>query len=197
MVLVTVTFTVDWWAVGIILFEFLSGIPPFYDEETDQVFQNIIQGDLEWPCDGDEMSAEAMDLITQLLRDDPKERLGAGGAQEVKAHPFFAGVEWDTLLENGVPPFVPGDIKEDNPTYYFDESEASQEQPTSAEFRRIFEDDDEESGSEQGDQFDDFWCINVSNLKEKNFELLEELIAKTPAHSRTHSTSHILSSDDS
>ena len=61
-----------------------------------------------------------MDLITRLLHDDPEHRLGANGAAEVKAHPFFAGVDWETLLESGRPPFIPGDIKPDDPTYYFE-----------------------------------------------------------------------------
>ena len=68
----------DWWALGVILYEFLIGIPPFYSETTSQIFQNILKGEVCWP-EGADISPEARDLIMKLLVDNPAERLGANG----------------------------------------------------------------------------------------------------------------------
>ncbi len=106
---------VDWWALGIIAYEFLTGIPPFNDESPQQIFENILERRIEWP---DEMSADARDLIEKLLGMDPKTRLGARGASELKSHPFFATTRW-TTLQKDTPPFLPvtGDITD---LSYFD-----------------------------------------------------------------------------
>eukprot|EP00475_Leptophrys_vorax_P017654 TRINITY_DN24259_c0_g1_i1.p1 TRINITY_DN24259_c0_g1~~TRINITY_DN24259_c0_g1_i1.p1 ORF type:complete len:291 (-),score=20.27 TRINITY_DN24259_c0_g1_i1:273-1085(-) len=107
----------DWWSVGVLLYELLVGIPPFNAPTPQQIFDNILNRNITWPEVPDEMSYEAKDLIDRLLTFDESERLGAKGAQEIKAHPFFKNVNWDTLsLEQ--PPFVP---KPDDPhdTSYF------------------------------------------------------------------------------
>lgn len=109
--------TVDWWAVGILLYEFLAGIPPFNAESPHCIFENILNGHIEWPEDEGEITAEARDLITKLLHNDPQERLGGRGASEVKAHPFFAGLEWETLL-NTPALFIPK-VADSNDTSYF------------------------------------------------------------------------------
>lgn len=90
--------SVDWWALGVILFEFLTGIPPFNDEAPDLIFKNIIDHDIPWPNIPGEMSHTAAALIEKLLRTEKHERLGRNGSGEVKADPFFNGLEWDTLL---------------------------------------------------------------------------------------------------
>lgn len=83
---------IDWWSVGVMLFEFLVGIPPFNDDSRDQVFENIKKHYIPWDIIEEGMiSPEAKDLINQLLTEDPRERLGAKGAKEVKEHPFFKG----------------------------------------------------------------------------------------------------------
>eukprot|EP01113_Clastostelium_recurvatum_P040393 TRINITY_DN6280_c0_g1_i1.p1 TRINITY_DN6280_c0_g1~~TRINITY_DN6280_c0_g1_i1.p1 ORF type:complete len:1027 (-),score=310.58 TRINITY_DN6280_c0_g1_i1:279-3359(-) len=111
---------VDWWAVGVILYEFLTGIPPFNAESPHQIFENILQREISWPEVPDEMSAEAQDLINRLLCPDASSRLGAKGVGEVKAHPFFAGIDWNTLLQQ-TPTFVPrvADVAD---TSYFDDA---------------------------------------------------------------------------
>ena len=91
--------SVDWWSLGIVLFELLVGFPPFNDESPSQIFQNILKGEIGWPLPPDELSPEAKDLIEKLLHATPSRRLGANGAEEVKQHPFFDGLDWDTLLE--------------------------------------------------------------------------------------------------
>lgn len=117
----------DWWSVGCILFEFLYGIPPFHAGEAEHVFENILARKIMWPPEDPEepISDEAKDLINMLLCMDPAQRLGANrddkftsGGEEIRNHPFFAGVDWDTLLEDEAQ-FVP---QPENPedTEYFD-----------------------------------------------------------------------------
>ncbi|CAA0836706.1 Probable serine/threonine protein kinase IRE [Striga hermonthica] len=89
--------TADWWSVGVILFELLVGIPPFNAENPQQIFNNIINRDIPWPKVPEEMSLEAYDLLNKLLSENPVQRLGATGAGEVKRHPYFKDINWDTL----------------------------------------------------------------------------------------------------
>ncbi|XP_076913300.1 putative serine/threonine protein kinase IREH1 [Bidens hawaiensis] len=87
----------DWWSVGVILFELIVGIPPFNAEHPQMIFDNILNRNIPWPAVPEEMSHEAQDLIDQLLTEDPNQRLGARGATEVKQHPYFRDINWDTL----------------------------------------------------------------------------------------------------
>jgi len=97
---------VDWWALGVILFEFLCGVPPFNDETPQMTFQNILNNNIPWEWLSEDTSGEARDLIAKLLCSDPEHRLGSRSTSDVKNHSFFAGINWDTLLEKpGI--FVP------------------------------------------------------------------------------------------
>ncbi len=87
--------SVDWWSMGVILYEFLVGVPPFNDDTVEKIYDNILNFRIEWPNIGYEedcMSPDAQNLITGLLDPNPKTRLGSkDGAQEIKNHPFFKG----------------------------------------------------------------------------------------------------------
>lgn len=96
----------DWWSVGVILFELIVGIPPFNAEHPQTIFDNILNRNIPWPRVPEEMSVEAQDLIDRLLTEDPNQRLGARGASEVKQHPFFRDINWDTLARQKAA-FVP------------------------------------------------------------------------------------------
>ncbi|XP_076338832.1 microtubule-associated serine/threonine-protein kinase 2-like isoform X1 [Tachypleus tridentatus] len=110
---------VDWWSMGIILYEFLVGCVPFFGETPEKLFAHVINDEVEWPGDEDwTVPEDAKDLITQLLCQHPIDRLGAGGAHEVKEHPFFIGMDWESLLRQKAE-FVP-QLDHEEDTSYFD-----------------------------------------------------------------------------
>ncbi|KAI9486921.1 MAG: hypothetical protein EXX96DRAFT_627509 [Benjaminiella poitrasii] len=109
---------VDWWALGVICYEFLYGIPPFHAETPDKVFENILSRRIDWHEDQVQISPEARDFMERLMTLDPEKRLGYYGADEVKNHPFFKSIHWDTLLTES-PSFVPQPADMED-TDYFD-----------------------------------------------------------------------------
>ncbi|XP_047339412.1 probable serine/threonine protein kinase IREH1 isoform X2 [Impatiens glandulifera] len=135
--------TADWWSVGVILFELIVGIPPFNEEHPQMIFDNILNRKIPWPRVPEEMSQEAFDLIDRLLIEDPHQRLGDRGASEVKQHPFFRDINWDTLARQKAA-FIP-DSGNDLDTSYFTSRytwNPSDEQVYANEFE-----DDSENGS--------------------------------------------------
>ncbi|KAJ8470025.1 hypothetical protein ONZ51_g8601 [Trametes cubensis] len=98
--------TIDWWTLGVLLYEMLSGLPPFYDENTDSMYQKILHDPLVF---GDDIGAEARSILTGLLTRDPTQRLGVNGAEEIKSHPFFANhIDFHKLIQKKIqPPFKP------------------------------------------------------------------------------------------
>ncbi|XP_048693773.2 serine/threonine-protein kinase greatwall isoform X2 [Caretta caretta] len=105
---------VDWWALGVSLFEFLTGIPPFNDETPQQVFQNILKRDIPWPEGEEKLSSNAQNAIDTLLTIDTTKR---AGLKELKHHPLFHGVDWDNL-QNQTMPFVPQPVDETDTSYF-------------------------------------------------------------------------------
>nr|AML77037.1 putative LOV domain-containing protein [Valeriana officinalis] len=88
------TSAVDWWALGILLFEMLYGYTPFRGKTRQRTFANILQKDLKFPR-SIQVSLQGKQLMYRLLHRDPKNRLGAReGANEIKNHPFFRGINW-------------------------------------------------------------------------------------------------------
>ncbi|KAJ7638996.1 hypothetical protein FB45DRAFT_904448 [Roridomyces roridus] len=109
---------VDWWALGVITYEFLYGIPPFHAETPEKVFENILSGHIEWHDDWVDFSPEARDFMSRLMTLDPARRLGSNGADEVKAHPFFDGIVWDKVTTTEAA-FIP-QVDDPESTDYFD-----------------------------------------------------------------------------
>ncbi|KAL5663247.1 hypothetical protein ACJX0J_023355, partial [Zea mays] len=107
----------DWWSVGVILFELIVGIPPFNAEHPQTIFDNILNYKIPWPHVPEEMSFDAQDLIDKLLTEDPHQRLGANGASEVKQHPFFKDISWDTLARQKAA-FVPSSDNAFDTSYF-------------------------------------------------------------------------------
>ncbi|CAD8166305.1 unnamed protein product [Paramecium octaurelia] len=94
-------FSCDYWSLGIIMYELLCGIAPFNDFTVDKIFDNILNMRIEWPSIGDGedcISEQAYDLIIKLLEPDYNNRLGHRSIEEIKNHPFFREISWNTLL---------------------------------------------------------------------------------------------------
>jgi serum/glucocorticoid-regulated kinase 2 len=82
------TKAVDWWTLGVLLYEMLTGLPPFYDENTNEMYRKILAEPLHFP--GPEIvPPAARDLLTKLLDRDASRRLGTNGASEIKVRPTF------------------------------------------------------------------------------------------------------------
>lgn len=91
---------VDWWALGILIFEMASGYSPYMDERDDQlrVARNIMRAELKFPDFVTDRALQA--IVRALLSRDVSKRLGMlrGGAADVRSHPFFSSINWDDLL---------------------------------------------------------------------------------------------------
>ncbi|CAI5980807.1 unnamed protein product [Closterium sp. NIES-64] len=99
---------VDWWSLGILLFEMVVGVPPFYDRNVNIMYNKIVNAPLVFPVTVTNFYLR--DLISKLLIREPSQRLGAGptDAAEIMRHEFFRGMDWDRLYAREVPPpFVP------------------------------------------------------------------------------------------
>ena len=132
---------IDWWSLGVIMFEMMIGYPPFFSESSTETCKKI----LDWKNTLNirpeaNISKEAEDILRKLIND-PESRLGANGADEIKSHPFFKGIEWNHIKETLTPPFVP-ELANNYDTKYFDE----------------FEEDEP------------FYPINNGNQKEKKYQ---------------------------
>ena len=98
---------VDWWSLGALLFEMITGLPPFYSRNREIMFEKIMKADLVFPPG---MSESAKDILSKLLVRDPIKRLGSGegDADELKQHPYFADIDWKNLEKGNVPaPWTP------------------------------------------------------------------------------------------
>ncbi|XP_076000810.1 microtubule-associated serine/threonine-protein kinase 3 isoform X2 [Genypterus blacodes] len=109
---------VDWWAMGVILYEFLVGCVPFFGDTPEELFGQVVNDEIIWPEGEDSLPADAQDLITRLLRQGPLDRLGTGGTTEVKIHMFFRGLDWNGLLRQKAE-FIP-QLETEEDTSYFD-----------------------------------------------------------------------------
>ncbi|KAH9250573.1 hypothetical protein BSLG_007402 [Batrachochytrium salamandrivorans] len=99
------TYTVDWWSLGVLVFELMSGKTPFRAETSEGIYTNIQNGRVQWVP---QITGPVKDLVSGLLDQDTRRRLGARGATEIKAMRWFADVQWDRFASRGVtPPLIP------------------------------------------------------------------------------------------
>ncbi|PYH90798.1 camp-dependent protein kinase catalytic subunit [Aspergillus ellipticus CBS 707.79] len=100
--------SVDWWSLGILIFEMLCGFTPFWDSGSPvKIYENILRGRVKYPP---YLHPDAVDLLSQLITADLTKRLGNlhGGSDDVKNHPWFAEVTWDRLARKDIDaPYVP------------------------------------------------------------------------------------------
>jgi len=177
---------VDWWALGAVMYEFLYGFPPFHADTPEKVFDNIISRRINWYEDQLEISPEARDLMERLMCMDPKQRLGAKGAPEVKAHPWFDDIDWATVMTCEAN-FVPN-VTDPESTDYFDARGAKPQvfadeaiaegkalmktSPTSATRQPA---DAQDSDRYVTDDFGAFTFKNLGELKQANDDVIRKL----------------------
>ena len=112
---------VDWWTVGVFLYELLFGRTPFKGENNEKTLYNILKQNVSYPRmaangkDWEDM-AKAQDLIGKLLVKNPKKRIGSSrGSVEIKRHDFFRGVNW-ALIRSAKPPEIPQNLEKPKPS---------------------------------------------------------------------------------
>lgn len=100
--------TVDWWALGVLLYEMIYGIPPFYDQDVQQMYKKTVLNELKFRNYA-KLSAEGKDFLTRLLRKNPDDRLGSeAGSLEAMNHPWFKDFNWSGLMDQSMkPPYDP------------------------------------------------------------------------------------------
>uniref|UniRef100_A0ABI7XLH8 non-specific serine/threonine protein kinase n=1 Tax=Felis catus TaxID=9685 RepID=A0ABI7XLH8_FELCA len=116
---------VDWWGLGVVMYEMLCGRLPFYNQDHEKLFELILMEELRFPRT---LSPEAKSLLSGLLKKDPKQRLGGGAedAKEIMQHRFFASIVWQDVYEKKLsPPFKP-QVTSETDTRYFDEEFTAQ-----------------------------------------------------------------------
>lgn len=110
---------VDWWGVGVVMYEMMCGRLPFYSKDHEVLFELILVEEIKFPA---RLSEVAKALLSGLLQKDPAKRLGGGegDAEDVKKHIFFESINFQELYDKKIDaPFKP-DIKNDTDVSYFD-----------------------------------------------------------------------------
>jgi len=97
---------VDWWILGTLIYEMLTGLPPFFNQNLHVMYEKIVRAKLTFPS---YFGTNAKQILTELLDRSPKSRLGStNDAADIKTHTFFADIDWDALLKMEIePPFKP------------------------------------------------------------------------------------------
>lgn len=120
------TRAVDWWGLGVLIFEMLVGESPFPGDDEEEVFDSIVNDEVRYPRF---LSNEAIALMRRLLRKNPDRRLGSSprDAEDIKKQPFFRDLKWDELLNRKTkPPFKPT-VKHSEDVSNFDEEFTSED----------------------------------------------------------------------
>ncbi|XP_076667437.1 protein kinase C isoform X2 [Andrena cerasifolii] len=121
--------SVDWWALGVLMYEMMAGQPPFEADNEDDLFESILRDDVLYPI---WISKEAVSILKGFMTKNPAKRLGCvianGGESAIKAHPFFQDMDWDALEARKVKPPIRPKIKSKKDTMNFD-AEFTKEEP--------------------------------------------------------------------
>ncbi|XP_050672694.1 cAMP-dependent protein kinase catalytic subunit alpha-like [Leptidea sinapis] len=122
--------SVDWWSLGILIYEMNAGFPPFFASEPMRIYEKIVNG--RYRCPG-HFTPELRDLLSRVLQQDMTKRYGnlKDGALDFKNHKWFRDIDWDGIVNNRVqPPFLPK-IRSPGDTSNFDnyEEEKIKESP--------------------------------------------------------------------
>lgn len=134
--------SVDWWALGVLMYEMLAGYPPFLAEDPLAIYEKILAAKINWPQGFDLL---AKDLIQRLLEVDITKRLGCGklSAEEVKSHKFFLSIDWDSVEDKKLtPPIVPCVTSETDTRNFivFDNGSDFETEPVTDDDIKLFDD---------------------------------------------------------
>uniref|UniRef100_A0A8B9JZG6 non-specific serine/threonine protein kinase n=1 Tax=Astyanax mexicanus TaxID=7994 RepID=A0A8B9JZG6_ASTMX len=116
---------VDWWGLGVVMYEMMCGRLPFYNQDHEKLFELILMEEIKFPRT---LSADAKSLLSGLLIKDPNKRLGGGpdDAKEIMRHSFFSALDWQDVYDKKLlPPFKP-QVSSETDTRYFDEEFTAQ-----------------------------------------------------------------------
>ncbi|EFA07407.1 protein C kinase 98E-like protein [Tribolium castaneum] len=121
--------SVDWWALGVLMYEMMAGQPPFESDNEDDLFESILHDDVLYPV---WLSKDAVSILKGFMTKNPSRRLGCvtahGGEAAIRVHPFFRDIDWNALEQRKVkPPFKPK-IKSKKDALNFD-AEFTKEEP--------------------------------------------------------------------
>ncbi|KAF9764410.1 putative cAMP-dependent protein kinase catalytic subunit [Nosema granulosis] len=118
----------DFWSFGIIVFEMLVGDPPFFDTDTNSIYQKILKNEIFIP---DWVSSPSRNLIYRLLKRERQERLGYYGIDDIMAHEFFRNIKWKDVVSLKLrPPIVPEEYKNVDFNSFDDDEEDSNDEET-------------------------------------------------------------------
>ncbi|XP_069787001.1 RAC-gamma serine/threonine-protein kinase isoform X8 [Narcine bancroftii] len=116
---------VDWWGLGVVMYEMMCGRLPFYNQDHEKLFELILMEDIKFPRT---LSSDAKSLLSGLLIKDPNKRLGGGpdDAKDIMQDSFFSGINWQDVYDKKLlPPFKP-QVSSETDTRYFDEEFTAQ-----------------------------------------------------------------------
>jgi serine/threonine protein kinase len=91
------SYSVDWWSLGVLIYEMLFSCPPFYQKDQKEMFQSIINKEVDFPKNTP-VSPECRSLLRSLLHKYPEKRLGHHSSEDIRNHAWFKEIEWEKLM---------------------------------------------------------------------------------------------------
>ncbi|KAI8084509.1 kinase-like domain-containing protein [Halteromyces radiatus] len=115
------SYAVDYWSLGTLIYEMLSGMTPFWADTHMEMFRRVLEDNLEFPI-SDAFDETTCDFLSGLLERDPYDRLGWDSSEQIKKHGYFGNLDWDDVAQRKlIPPYIPT-IESETDLTHFDES---------------------------------------------------------------------------